>query len=146
MKIRSATQSIEDLLPELPQSKLEIENASAEVHRVVKRLKTLLVRHFESAARISVVLGPDDLRVVIDALMAEADRLRPDPHLQCPEELRHYLRVSMFDELVGEPSNILYSTQVSEETIRYEAMPANLWKSCLESLRKQLDSANETSK
>lgn len=142
MKIRSGTQSVEDIFPDAPQGKLQVENASAEVKRVVKRLKVLLAPHFGSAARMGVTLGPDDLRAVIRALMAEADRLSPEPHLQCPEELRHYLRRTMFEELVGEPSNILYTTRVNAEVVRYEAMPSDFWKRCLASLLNQLDASD----
>lgn len=144
MKIRSATQSVEGIFPDAPPGKLQVENAPAEVKRVVRRLKVLLAPHFESAARVGVTLGPDDLRAVIRALMAEADGLSPEPYLQCPEELRHYLRHAMFDELAGEPSNILYTTRVNAEVVRYEAMPADFWKSCLAALLNQLDTSDHT--
>lgn len=142
MKIRSATQIVEDLFPDAPQGQLEVEDAPAEVRRVVKRLKSLLVPHFEGAARMGVSLGADDLRAVFAALIAEADQLNPEPLLQCPEELRHYVRRTMFDELVGEPSNVLYTTQVNAEVIRYEAMPTDFWKSCLQALLDELNQAN----
>ena len=138
MKIRSAAQTVEEIFPDARLGKLEIKDAPAELRRVVKRLKVLLMPHFESAHRMGVALGPDDLRAVIQALLAEADRLNPDPHLQCPEELRHYVRRTMFDELVGEPSNIFYTTQINQDVVRYEAMPADFWKTCLTALANQL--------
>lgn len=144
MKIRSGTQIVEGLLPNASPGKLDVENRSAEIRRVLKRLKTLLAPHFESATRMGVTLGPADLRAVIDALLAEADRLNPDPWLQCPEELRHYLRRTMFEELAGEPSNILYTTKVSEDVVRYEAMPVDFWKSCLQALRSQVGDVEAT--
>ncbi len=134
MKIRSGSVSVEDLLPDASPGKLEVKNSPAEIRRVITRLRTLLAPHFEGAGRMDVTLGPDDLRAVIDALLAEADGLNPDPHLQCPEELRHYLRRTMFDDLVGEPSNVLYTTQVNDEVVRYEAMPVESWKDCLRAL------------
>lgn len=138
MKIRSSTQIVEGLFPEATQGRLKVKNASAEVRRVMKRLMVMLTPHFESAQRMGVILGADDLRAVIQALIAEADQLSPDPHLQCPEELRHYLRRTMFDELVGEPSNVLYTTKINDEVVRYEAMPPDFWKSCLLALREDL--------
>ncbi len=143
MKIRSSSVIVEDLLPDAAPGKLEVENASAEIRRMVKRLRVLLVPHFESASRLGVILGPDDLRAVIDGLLAEADGLSPDSHLHCPEELRSYLRRTMFDELLAEPSNTLYTTQINEEVVRYEAMPADFWKDCLRALRAKLDAEAE---
>jgi len=142
VKIRSGTEQVEALFPDAAPGKLKVKNQPAELRRVVKRLRTLFAPHFESAGRMGITLGPDDLRAVIDGLLAEADGLNPASHLACPEELRQYLRFAMFDELVGEPSNILYTTQVNSETVRYEAMPADFWKQCLSALRVQLDSAS----
>lgn len=143
MKIRSFSQITEDSFPEVSPGKREIENAPAEVRRVVKRLKIMIVPHFESASRMGVIPGPDDLRSVLQALLAEADGLNPSPHLECPDEIRHYFRRTMFDELVGEPSNVLYTTQVNAEVVRYEAMPTDFWKNCLEFLLEELDQAGE---
>ena len=41
-------------------------------------------------------------------------------------------------ELLAEPSNILFTTQVSEDIIRYEAMEAAFWAECIAALRKKL--------
>ncbi len=139
MKVRGRTQVVEDLLPETPLPPLEIENRPVEIRRVTKRLRTLLVSHFESATRLGVVLGPDDLRAVMDALICEADGMSPDAALQCPDEIRAYVRKSMFDELAGEPSNVLYTTQIRPDVVRYEAMPAGFWKACLTALRNDLE-------
>lgn len=139
MKIRSASQVVEDLFPDAPPGKLEIENAPAEVRRVVKRLKIMLVSHFESASRLGIVPGADDVRSVMHALIAEADGLNPASHLECPDEIRHYFRRTIFDELVGEPSNVLYTTQINPEVVRYEAMPAEFWKQCIQTLLEELN-------
>lgn len=139
MKIRSASQIVEDLFPDAPPGKLEVENATAEVRRVVKRLKVNLIPHLEGATRMGVIPGPDDIYAVIQALLAEADGLNPVPHLECPDEIRRYFRRTMFDELVGEPSNVLYTTQINPDVVRYEAMPADFWKKCLKTLLSELD-------
>ncbi len=139
MKIRGTTRMVGDFPTDTRPGKLQIDDAPGEVRRVVKRLKTILLPYFESARRMGVALGPDDLRAVFLALTAEADGLNPDVHLQCPMEVRHYIRRSMFEDLVGEPSNILYTTQISKDVIRYEAMPVDFWKQCLTALTKALD-------
>ncbi len=139
MKVRSGAEVVENLLPDASPGKLEVADASTEIRRVVKRLRAMLVPHFETAARMEIVLGADDLRAVIDGLIADADGYNPDPHLQCPEELRLYLRRTIFDELADEPSNILYTTRVNDEVVRYEAMPADFWKNCLQALRDRLE-------
>lgn len=143
MKVRNTSSVVEDLFLEGPSLKLEVENTSAEAHRVVKRLKVLLMAHCQGAARIRVTPEPDDIRAVVLALLAEADGLNPESHLQCPDEIRHYFRRTMFDELVGEPSNILYTTQISPEAVRYEAMPADFWKKCLHLLLNELNQGME---
>lgn len=37
-----------------------------------------------------------------------------------------------------EPSNILFTTQVNEDVVRYEAMEAGFWRECLGELGRQL--------
>lgn len=143
MKIRSGTEQFEVVFPEVPVGRLKVENQSAELRRVVKRLRVLLLPHFESASRLGLVLGADDIRSVMNALIADADGLSPEPALACAEALRGYLRRSMFDDLVGEPSNVLYTTQVNADVIRYEAMPAEFWKSCLLAFREGLDQSGK---
>ena len=123
---------------EHPSPPVTIRNYDKEVLRVVKRLQSLLLPHLESAHRMGVVLGPDDFRGVISALEAEASGLSPDPHLACPDELRVYLRRAIYDDFLGEPSNILYTTKVKEDVIRYDAMPAAFWLDCLALLRQRL--------
>jgi len=147
MKIRSGPEQFEVVFPEAPVGRLHVENRSAEIRRVSKRLRVLLLPHFESASRLGLFLGPDDIRAVIDGLVAETDGLSPEPALACVEELRAYVRRSMFDELVGEPSNVLYTTQVNADVVRYEAMPAEFWKNCLLALSEDLDRSekNQTS-
>jgi hypothetical protein len=139
VKIRNASGLAEELPFRPLREKLSVKNEGAELRRGVKRLRSLLGSYFESAARMGIELGPDAIRAALNALIAEAAGLPPATHLQCPDERRHYLRCTMFDELAGEPSNILYSTRVNADTIRYEAMPHDFWKSCLRTLRDQLE-------
>jgi len=142
MKIRGGKISLDDLLPEEAKDRVQITDQPAEIRRVLKRIRTLFEPHFSSAERMEIALGPDDLLAVIDALLAESEGLSPQPHLECAEELRKYLRSAMFDDLVGEPSNVLYTTQVNEGVVRYDAMPVDFWRKCLIALREQLTSAS----
>lgn len=128
----------EVLTPQEDPAPVEIRDRKTEVVRVVKRLQGLLVPHLESARRLDVVLGADDFRAVLNALDAEADGLSPSPHLLCPDEVRAYLRQSIYEELLGEPSNILYATPVKADVVRYDSMPKTFWKECLSGLRRQL--------
>lgn len=138
MKIRSGKATASDLFPTQLKSNLKIDDRTAEIKRVLNRIQTLFEPHFENAEKMGMDLTFDDVISVLDALIAEADGLAPEPHLKCPDEVRQYLRQSIFDELVGEPSNILYSTKVSSDVMRYEAMPADFWKQCLCDLKEQL--------
>jgi len=144
LKIRSGSELVEEFFPETPAGPLVVDNRPAEIRRVVKRLRVLLAPHFESASRMGIVLSADDIQAVLDALISETEGLNPSPHLQCPEELREYLRKTMFEELAGEPSNVLYTTQVNAEVVRYEAMPTEFWKSCLLALRGDLERAKKS--
>lgn len=135
MKVRSASQHVEPPASEESGVPLEVKNRGAEIERVLLRLRTLLQPHKESARRMGVALEREDLLSVLDALLADADGKNPELLLESKDPVRAYLRRSMFDDLVGEPSNILYSTKVNPDTIRYEAMPAEFWKECILRLR-----------
>ncbi len=138
MKIISSSDPIEILTPEAQTEPYEIEDRPAEIRRVVKRLEHLLASHLDSAQRMNKQLGEDDFRSIFAALEAEADGLNPQSHLSCPDTVREYLRGLIYEELLGEPSNILYSTRVSKDVIRYDAMPKEFWKECLAAFRKKL--------
>lgn len=117
---------------------VEIHDRAAEIRRVVARLEALLLPQVEAAARMKTVLGAEDFLAVILALEAEADGLNPDPHLACPDEVHLYLRCTIYDDLIAEPSNILIATQVNAATTRYDAMPRDFWKECLAALKSAL--------
>jgi hypothetical protein len=59
------------------------------------------------------------------------------------DEISAYVRRNLYDELVGEPSNIFYTTQVDGKTVRYEALPKDFWKECLSLLRQKLTELRE---
>lgn len=113
---------------------LKIANRREEMRRVVRRLRASLSCHAESAARLGLTLGLEDLQAVVHALRAKADGLSPAPYLTCSCERRCYLRRVVYEDWLGEPSNILYVTRQSPGIVRLQAMPAEFWKECLEAL------------
>ena len=138
MKIRASNIVGLDFFTGQLKKNLEIVNRSAEVRRVLKRIHGLFEPHIESARRMEVELDRDDIVAVLDALIAESERGDPEPLLACDDEVRQYLRKGMFDELVLEPSNILYTTKVSADTTRYDSMPADFWRQCLCDLKAEV--------
>ncbi|MEM9593080.1 MAG: hypothetical protein AAGD06_02385 [Acidobacteriota bacterium] len=115
-----------------------IKDAQGEQRRVVKRLEGLIETHQESALRMNVALEVEDVLTVIDALEAEAEAEVSDPlhPMQCQDEIRRYARITLYDEMLGEPSNVFLATPVDADTTRYEAMPREFWLDCLRALRK----------
>ena len=137
MKIRSSSRWSADNPPYRPASPRVIEDAQSEQRRILKRLRGLIEMHQEFAVRMNVALEVADVLAVIDALVAEAERCDPLPVLKCPDDVREYARFTLYEEMLGEPSNVLLSTRVSAETMRYEAMPRAFWLDCLRALRKE---------
>jgi len=78
------------------------------------------------------------MQQVLLALKADADGREVNPYLDGQDEISAYVRRNLFDELVVEPSNIFYTTQIDAKTIKYEALPKDFWKECLSLLRKSL--------
>ncbi len=136
MNIRSGTAEIS---AEAPAQLRTIPDRAREITRIVKRLQRIIATHVEGAVKIRCPLGLPDVLAVIAALEAEADGLSPASHLSTGEEVSTYLRGGMYEELVAEPSNIFHTTQVSDEVVRYEALPKDFWKECLTRLRNGLN-------
>jgi hypothetical protein len=128
------------LLPEIetPKAPQEIEDRKGEAKRIVKRLLAIIADHHSSADCIGVALDQKLLLQVVAALEAETRNEDPTPLLQHEDEVRAYLMQALYDELLEEPSNILFTTQVSEDVVRYEAMEGKFWRECLEELGRQL--------
>ncbi|MFD2255211.1 hypothetical protein ACFSSA_00855 [Luteolibacter algae] len=114
-----------------------IEEPRQEKSRILGRLLAIIGDHSISAERVGIKLSPEELRLVFEALRNHAiSGTEPDfPNLS---EIQRYVLGSLFSELVEEPSNILYATQISPDTIRYDAMEANFWIECLDLLEKTL--------
>ena len=116
-----------------------IENRPQECARIVKRLLERIDRHVGSLAKSNFTLSWEEMQQVLLALESEADGVDPKVHLDGGDEISAYVRRSLFDELVGEPSNIFYTTQLDTKTVRYNALPKDFWKECLALLRKSLE-------
>lgn len=136
MIVRSGTTDL--LRAEATTPPRNIPNRAHERTRIVKRLKVIVATHVEASSRIGFPLGMPDLMAVISALLAEVDGLSPSAHLIGGEEVSTHLRQGLFEDLLGEPSNIFFTTTVSEEVTRYEALPKDFWRECLDALSAEL--------
>jgi hypothetical protein len=116
----------------------EIEDRKGEAGRVVKRLLAIIEDHRQAAVRLGVEMDAALLEGVVLALEAEVRREDPQVHLQMGNEVRSYLAKALYEELLEEPSNILFTTHVGPDVVRYEAMDAGFWGECVGELRRVL--------
>jgi hypothetical protein len=122
---------------DLPTAK-EIENRPQECERIVRRLLERIDAHVASLAKSDLSINWVEMQLVLLALDADAEGRDVNVHLDGGDEISAYVRRNLFDELVGEPSNIFYTTQVDAKTVRYEALPKDFWKECIALLRQRL--------
>jgi hypothetical protein len=122
---------------DLPTAK-EIENRPQECERIVRRLLERIDAHVASLAKSDLSINWAEMQLVLLALDADAEGRDVNVHLDGGDEISAYVRRNLFDELVGEPSNIFYTTQVDAKTVRYEALPKDFWKECIALLRQRL--------
>ncbi len=116
----------------------EIENRPQECERIVRRLLERIDAHVASLAKSDLNINWAEMQLVLLALDADAEGRDVNVHLDGGDEISAYVRRNLFDELVGEPSNIFYTTQVDAKTVRYEALPKDFWKECIALLRQKL--------
>ena len=121
----------------------EIENRPQECARVVRRLLERIDAHVASLAKGELSISWPEMQLVLLALEAHAEGRDVSVHLDGGNEISAYVRRNLFDELVGEPSNIFYTTKVDAKTVRYEAQPKDFWKECLSLLRQKLTELRE---
>ena len=122
---------------------LVIENRPQECARIVKRLLEMIDRHVASLTKSGLSISWAEMQLVLLALEADVDGREVDDHLDGADEISAYVKRNLYDELVGEPSNIFYTTQVDGKTVRYEALPKDFWKECLSLLRQKLRELRE---
>lgn len=132
--------SVESEEPEILDAKQEIADRKAEAKRVVRRLSNIVVEHHGASLELGVSLGESEIRKVTTALRDHARGGTEGLALDgCDEILSHCL-TRLFEELVEEPSNILYVTPTSPDTIRYDAMDSSFWIECLDLLEQNITS------
>ena len=122
---------------------LVIENRPQECARIVKRLLEMIDRHVASLTKSGLSISWAEMQLVLLALEADADGRGVNVHLDGADEISAYVKRNLYDEIVGEPSNIFYTTQVDGKTIRYEALPKDFWRECLSLLRHKLRELRE---
>lgn len=108
-----------------------------EIARIVRRLEAIVTNHLEGARRIGHPLALEQVFAVIDALRAEAEGLSR-PVAFSNGEVAFYLMDSLYEELLGEPSNIFHSTEVADGVTRFEPLTRDFWLTCLGALRQRL--------
>ena len=122
---------------------LVIENRPQECAKIVKRLLEMIDRHVASLTKSGLSISWAEMQLVLLALEADVDGRDVDVHLDGADEISAYVKRNLYDELVGEPSNIFYTTQVDGKTVRYEALPKDFWRECLFHLRQKLRELRE---
>ncbi len=119
-------------LPQNPEVEQEIQDRKGEAKRVVKRLAAIFEDHKDAAYPLKIKLGSADLRLVIKALRNHARGGEGFSVSGFRDEIHGYCLNRLFDELVEEPSNILFTTKTGPDTMRYDAMNASFWLECLD--------------
>ena len=119
-------------IPSNPEVDQEIQDRKGEAEKVVKRLITIFEDHKDAAIPLKIKLSSQDLRLVLKALRDHAKGGSGSPVSGSRDEIHGYCLNRLFDELVEEPSNILFTTRTGPDTLRYDAMNASFWIECLD--------------
>lgn len=130
--------AVEDEPEEAPRPPQAFRERGAEAARVLKRLMVIAGDHARSAKALGIELQPDDLRAVIGALRDHASGGRGLPVPGARDEVHAHVLDRFFEELVEEPSNILFTTPTGPDSIRYDAMDPGFWLECLDLLERTL--------
>lgn len=125
-----------------PEIQHEIGDRKAEAKRIVKRLAAIVEDHRHAALPLNIELGASDLSSVLEALRKHAQGDPGKPVAGARDEIHAYCLDRLFDELVEEPSNILFTTKTGPKTIRYDAMNAAFWIECLDLMEATFCSSN----
>jgi hypothetical protein len=121
---------------EIPAKNQEISDRKGEAKRVMKRVAAIVEEHRLSAIPLGIAFSGDDLRAVIAALLDHAGGGRGLPVSGARDEIHGHVLNRLFEELVEEPSNILFTTVTGPDTTRYESMDPAFWIECLKLLEK----------
>jgi hypothetical protein len=126
----------DSLKPIITEKDQEFEDRKGEAKRIVKRLAAIVEEHRLSAVSLGIDFNGEDLRAVISALR---DHAKGGPGIPMPntrDEIHAYVLTRLFEELVEEPSNILFTTVTGPDTTRYDAMNPSFWIECLNLMEK----------
>lgn len=119
-------------IPSQPEIEQDIGDRKGEARRIVKRLAAIVEDHRQAAIPLGVELGGRELFFVLAALRKHAQGLQGSPVEGARDEIHGYCLNRLFDELVEEPSNILFTTKTGPDSVRYDAMNAPFWIECLD--------------
>ncbi|MEM6916717.1 MAG: hypothetical protein AAF491_09150 [Verrucomicrobiota bacterium] len=126
------TRPLFDVLPPSPEIKQEIADRKGEAKRIVKRLAAIVEDHRQSALHLDIEIGAREISLVISALRDHAEGGAGTPVPGARDEVHGYCLNRLFEELVEEPSNILFTTKTGPDTVRYDAMNTPFWIECLD--------------
>lgn len=129
---------IEENNPSPPADKPEIVDRAVEAKRVVKRISTIIEEHYQASLGLNFELEATELCIVIAALRDHAKGGPGSLELSGYDEIQSHCLNRLFEELVEEPSNILYATSTGSDSIRYDAMDSSFWIECLDLLEKNI--------
>ncbi len=140
MKRRNIPKGIRPLFqveekPIAPPDKPEISDRPEEAKRVVKRISVIIDEHREACQPLNVRLDTQEIHTVIDALKDHAQGGHGKLNLNGYDEIQSHCLQRLFEELVEEPSNILYTTSTGPDSVRYDAMESSFWIECLNLLK-----------
>ena len=124
--------------PSQSTNKPEIVNRVAEAKRVIKRLSNMILEHRQASFQLGVEIGKEELSIVFTALRNHASGGAGFLELTNHDEIQSHCLNRLFEELVEEPSNILYATPTGPDSIRYDAMDPSFWVECLDLLEKDI--------
>ena len=82
--------------------------------------------------------GWNELSIVINALRDHAQGGQGILQLAGLDEIQAHCINRLYEELVEEPSNILYSTPTGPSTTRYDSMEPSFWIECLDLLENEI--------
>lgn len=105
---------------------------------MVRRLLPIVREHRASARRVGSPFDDTDLRAVFYALRVESLGGDPQTLLQHPDAVAAWLRRALYQDLLEEPSNVFFTTQIDEDTVHYDTMDAAFWRECLEELEERV--------
>ena len=110
----------------------EMDDPAGEARRVAKRLAAIVEDHRQAAKPLKIELSSTDIKLVIGSLKQHARGAKGLPVPGARDEIHGYCLNRLFEELVEEPSNILFTTKKGPDVVRYDAMNASFWIECLE--------------